>query len=95
MNSTYYADWSFTLNSDYDLVFIDPDKGGEKTYKMWDLKSKGPSKILDVRGGWWQANDERLIFTIRKFDPKATGCKEELQKAWLACKGDEQKQKGM
>lgn len=76
-------------------MFRDPATGGELTYKLWDLKSKGATKILEVKGGWWQANDERLIFTFRKFDPTSTACKEELGKAWAQTKGDEAKQKGM
>lgn len=82
------------MNEDYDVVFRDPSKGGEKTYKLWDIKSKGASKILEVKGGWWQGNDERLIFTHRKFNPNTTACKEEFKKTWGACKGDEAKQRG-
>ena len=75
-------------------MFRDPRTGGEKTFKLWDIHSKGASKILDVKGGWWQANDERLIFSHRKFNPNTEACKEELKKAWNAIKGDEARQRG-
>lgn len=57
------------FNDEYCLVFKNPETGGEVTLKLWEIKPKGAAKVLDVKGGWWQANDERLIFSIRKFDP--------------------------
>lgn len=84
----------FCLNEKYELVFHDPKTGGEKTYQAWEIKSKGNAKINDVKGGWWQANDERLIFTHRKFDPSSEACKSEFKTSWTACKGDDARQSG-
>lgn len=89
-----FVDWNFCLNDTYDLVFRDPVKGGERIFKAWEIKSKGNAKINDVKGGWWQANDDRLIFTHRKFNPNSEACKKDFQTSWTACKGDEVKQRG-
>ena len=72
-----------------------PESGGELTYKLFEMKSKGSYKLNGVKGGWWMGNDDLLVFHFRNFNPNSTACKEEMKTAWAATKGDETKQRGI
>ena len=76
-------------------MFRNPDTGGEVTFKVWACKSKGSAKFFDKKGGWYDINDNQLIFTYRNFDPTSEACKEELKTTWNTHKNEDKKLKGI
>ena len=89
-----YSSWSFTINDNYDVVFRNPTTGGELTFSLWQLKSKGTTKLEGKKGGWWDGNDTRLIFHWEKFDPTSTATKQEIADYFVKCSQDAKKKKG-
>lgn len=90
-----YAGWPWTFNSDWAIVFRDPKTGGEKTFRLWEMSSRGNKKYEGQARGWWSANDFRLIFHIKDFVSESTATAPEVSKKWKELAGDRDSQRGM
>ena len=67
----------------------------EITFKIWSFKSKGSAKLFDKKGGWYDINNNQLIFTYPKFDRTSEARIEELKTTWNCHKNDDKKLKSI
>ena len=54
-------------------MFIDPQSGGDKVFKVWQLVSKGNLNKYNQKG-WFAINDNAIIFNQKKFTVSQPGC---------------------